>query len=152
MIHQDRYAQLNFAHCLYFQAWGSLKSLKSQTWNPRQVPPGGLLLRIFISWKSQLTSARFERFEITNLGTEKWACYSETTEAKNNNNLIYKNELTFLYLAKTREWLGRFWFWNVCGSLRKVKGEKIRKKMQGILFSHKIFFFLLLLCNLLNIW
>ena len=37
---------------LFFQAWGSLTSLKSQTLDPKlKVPPGGLVLRISTSWK-----------------------------------------------------------------------------------------------------
>ena len=46
---------------LYFQAWGSSTSLKSQTRDPQhKVSPGGLLLRIFKSWKNASTSAGFE--------------------------------------------------------------------------------------------
>ena len=46
---------------LFFQAWGSLTSLKSQTRDPQiEVPPGGLVLRIFTSWKNPSTSAGFE--------------------------------------------------------------------------------------------
>ena len=49
------------ARGLLFQAWGSLMSLKSQTRDPQlKVPPGGLVLRIFRSWKNPLTSAGFE--------------------------------------------------------------------------------------------
>ena len=45
---------------LRFQAWGSLTSLKSQTWDLQlKVPPGGLVLRIFTSWKNPSTSAGF---------------------------------------------------------------------------------------------
>ena len=45
----------------FFQACGSLTSLKSQTQDPRlKVPPGGLVLRIFTSWKNLSTSAWFE--------------------------------------------------------------------------------------------
>ena len=44
--------RLNFAQRTIFQAWGSLTSLKSQTRDPQlKVPPGGLVLRIFMSWK-----------------------------------------------------------------------------------------------------
>ena len=47
--------QLNFA-----QAWGSLTSLKSQTRDPQlKVPPRGLVLRIFMSWKNPSTSASY---------------------------------------------------------------------------------------------
>ena len=53
--------RLNFAQRPIFQAWGSLTSLKSQTRDPQlEVPPGGLVLRIFISWKNPSTSAGFE--------------------------------------------------------------------------------------------
>ena len=49
-------------------AWGSLTILKSQTREPRvKVPPGGLVLRIFTSWKNPTTSAGFEP---TNLDLE----------------------------------------------------------------------------------
>ena len=51
----------------YFQAWGSLTSLKCQTRDSQlKVPPGGLVLRIFTSWKNQSTSAGFEH---ANLGS-----------------------------------------------------------------------------------
>ena len=41
----------------FFEAWGSITSLKSQTWDPRhKVPPGGLVLRILTSWKNPSTS------------------------------------------------------------------------------------------------
>ena len=46
---------------LFFQAWGSLTSLKSQTQEPQlKVPPGGLVLRISMGWKNPSTSAGFE--------------------------------------------------------------------------------------------
>ena len=53
-----------------FQAWGSLMSLKFQIWDPQlKVPHGGLVLRIFTSWKKSI---------------EPWisrrAHYPETTE------------------------------------------------------------------------
>ena len=47
--------------CLFFQAWGSLASLKSQTRDPQlKVPPGGLVLKIFTSWKNSSTSTGLE--------------------------------------------------------------------------------------------
>ena len=54
--------RLNFAQRPIFQAWGSLTSLKSQTTRDPQlkVPPRGLVLRMFTSWKNPSTSARFE--------------------------------------------------------------------------------------------
>ena len=59
--------RLNFAQRPIFQAWYSLTGLKSQTRDPQlKVPPGGLLLRIFTSWKSPSTSAGFES---ANLGS-----------------------------------------------------------------------------------
>ena len=52
---------INFSQRPIFQAWGSLTSLKSQTRDPDpKVPPGGLVLRIFTSWKNDSTSAGFE--------------------------------------------------------------------------------------------
>ena len=49
----------------FFQAWGSLPSLKSQTQDPQlKVPPGGLVLRIFTSWKKSIAG-----FEPANLGS-----------------------------------------------------------------------------------
>ena len=55
------YADYFFLRGLFFQAWGSLTSLKSQTRGPQlKVPPGGLVLRIFTSWKNPSTSAGFE--------------------------------------------------------------------------------------------
>ena len=66
--------RLNFAQRPIFQAWGSLKSLKSQTRDLQlKVPPGGFVLRIFTSWKNPSTSAGFEP---ANLGYR-----GETTEA-----------------------------------------------------------------------
>ena len=45
----------------FFQAWGSLTSLKSQTLDPKpKVPPGGLVLRILTPWKNPFTSVGFE--------------------------------------------------------------------------------------------
>ena len=46
----------------FFQAWGSLTGLKSQTRDPHlKFPPGGLVLRIFTFWKKNpSTSAGFE--------------------------------------------------------------------------------------------
>ena len=56
--------QLNFAERPIFQAWVSLTSLKSQARGPQlKVPPGGLVLRIFTSWKSPSTSAGFKTHE-----------------------------------------------------------------------------------------
>ena len=53
--------RLNFAQKPIFEAWGFLTSLKSQTREPRiKVPPGGLVLGIFTSWKNPSTSAGFE--------------------------------------------------------------------------------------------
>ena len=53
--------RLNFAQRPVFQARGCLTSLKSQTRDPQlKVPPGGLVLRIFTSWKNPSTSAGFE--------------------------------------------------------------------------------------------
>ena len=50
-----------FLRVLFFQAWGSLTSLKSQSRDPQlKVPPGGLVLRIFTSWKNPSTSVGFE--------------------------------------------------------------------------------------------
>ena len=55
--------------CLFFQVWGSLTSLKSQTRNPKlKVPSGGLLLRIFMSWKSLSTSVGFEPANLRSRG------------------------------------------------------------------------------------
>ena len=46
---------------LFFQARGSLTSLKFQTRDLQlKVPPGGLVLRIFTSWKNSSTSVGFE--------------------------------------------------------------------------------------------
>ena len=52
---------------LFFQAWGSLTSLKSQTRDSQlKVPPIGLGLMIFTSWKNPSTSTGFET---ANLGS-----------------------------------------------------------------------------------
>ena len=54
-------ALLYWSGVYFFQAWGSLMSLKSQTRDPQlKVPPGGLVLRIFTSWKNPSTSVVFE--------------------------------------------------------------------------------------------
>ena len=43
----------------FFQAWGSLSSLKSQTRDPKlKDPPGGLVLRIYTSWKKSIDLSR----------------------------------------------------------------------------------------------
>ena len=56
---------------LFFQVWGSLTKLKSQTRYPRlKVSPGGRVLRIFTSWKNPSTSTRFES---ANLGS--WSVF-----------------------------------------------------------------------------
>ena len=48
--------RLNFA-----LAWCSLISLKSQNRDPQlEVPPGGMVLRIFTSWKNPSTSVGYE--------------------------------------------------------------------------------------------
>ena len=65
--------QLNFAQKSIFQAWGTLTSLKSQTWDPQlKVPPGGLVLKKSIDL-SQVSTC------------EPWILrqthYPETTEA-----------------------------------------------------------------------
>ena len=53
----------------FFQAWGSLTRLKSQTRDPQlKVPPGGLVLRIFMSWKNPLTSAWSEPVNLGSWG------------------------------------------------------------------------------------
>ena len=58
--------RLNFAQKPIFQAWSYLTSLKFQTRDPHlKIPPGGLVLRIFTSWKNPSTSAEFEH---ANLG------------------------------------------------------------------------------------
>ena len=55
------YADYILLRGLVFQALGSLTSLKSQTRDPQlKVRPGGLVLRIFTSWKNPSTSAGFE--------------------------------------------------------------------------------------------
>ena len=56
---------------LFFQAWGFLASLKSQTWDPEpKVSPGGLVLRIFTSWKNPSTSAGFELANLDSRGEQ----------------------------------------------------------------------------------
>ena len=41
-----------YSEAYFFQAWSSLKSLKSQTRDPHlEVPPGVVVLSIFTSWK-----------------------------------------------------------------------------------------------------
>ena len=70
--------RLNFAEAYFFQAWGFIMSLKSLTRDPQlKVPPGGLVLRIFTSWK-------IHRSQL-GLNHEPWISrqthYPETTEA-----------------------------------------------------------------------
>ena len=53
--------RLNFAHRPMFSGLRFLTSLKSQTQDPQlKLPPRGLVLRIFTSWKSLSTSVGFE--------------------------------------------------------------------------------------------
>ena len=50
----------------FFQVWGYLTSLKSQTRDPQlKVSPGGLKLRVFTSWKKSIDLG----FELANLGS-----------------------------------------------------------------------------------
>ena len=70
--------RLNFAQSPIFSELSSLKSLKSQTRDPQlKVPPGGLVLRIFTSWKNSSTSAGFEP---ANLGSRGEHVNPESTE------------------------------------------------------------------------
>ena len=63
--------RLNFAQRPIFQAWGSWTSLKSQTRDSQlKVPPGGLVLRIFTSWKNPSNSARFEPANLVSRGDQ----------------------------------------------------------------------------------
>ena len=60
-IYCDVNMPIKFYWGLIFQAWGSLTSLESLTREPQlKVPPGGLVLKIFTSWKNSLISAVFE--------------------------------------------------------------------------------------------
>ena len=53
--------RLHFGQKPIFQAWGSLMNLKSQTRDPQlKVPNGGLVLRIFTTWKNPSASVGFE--------------------------------------------------------------------------------------------
>ena len=74
----DLLCSSEFCSETYFQAWGSLTGLKSQTRDPQlKVPPGGLVLRIFTSWKNPSTSAGFEPANLIS----RRARYPEITEA-----------------------------------------------------------------------
>ena len=74
-----QYADFILLRGLFLQAWGPLTSLKSQTRDLQlKVPPGGLVLRIFTSWKNPSTSAGFEP---ANLGISRRSRYPEATEA-----------------------------------------------------------------------
>ena len=54
---------------LFFQAWGSFTSLKSQTRDPQlKVSPPRIVLRIFTSWKNPSTSAGFEPTSLESRG------------------------------------------------------------------------------------
>ena len=61
--------RLNFAQMpIFFQAWGSLTSQKSQTRDSQlKVPLGGFVRRNFTPWKNPLTSAGFQP---ANLGSQ----------------------------------------------------------------------------------
>ena len=66
---------------LFFQASGSSTSLKSQTGDPQlDVPPGGLVLRIFTFWKTSIDLSRIWTLEPS---ISRRARYHETTEADN---------------------------------------------------------------------
>ena len=63
----------------FFLAWGSLTSLKSQTRDPQlEVPPGGLVLRVFTSWKKSIYLSRVWTREPL---ISRRARHPETTEA-----------------------------------------------------------------------
>ena len=63
--------RLNFVQrpIFFFQVWASLTSFKSQTWDPQlKVLPGGLVLRIFTSWKNPSISVGFEPSNLRSRG------------------------------------------------------------------------------------
>ena len=63
----------------FFQTWGSLMSLKSQTRDPQlKVLPGVLVLRIFTSWKKSIVLSRVWTRETW---ISRRTRYPETTEA-----------------------------------------------------------------------
>ena len=87
---------------IFFQAWGSLTSLKTQTRDPQlKVPPGGLVLRIFTSWKNPSTSAGFEPANIGSRGEyvtprpPRPTRFSQTLEAISRRNLKLKDSYTY---------------------------------------------------------
>ena len=84
---------------LFFQAWGSLTSLKSQTRDPQlKVPPGGLVLRIFTNLKKILRPQWGLNPRTLDLEARR-ALYPETIEA---DLLIYKiNTLKILRKSPT---------------------------------------------------
>ena len=61
--------RIHFVQRPIFQDWGSLTSLKSQTRDPQlKVPPGGLVLMIFMSCKNPSSSAGFEPVNLGSRG------------------------------------------------------------------------------------
>ena len=69
MLLGTEYADSILLRGLFFQAWGPLTNLKSQTRDPQlKVPPGGLVLRSFTSWKNPSTSAGFKPVNLGSRG------------------------------------------------------------------------------------
>ena len=109
---------------LFFQAWGSLTSLKSQTRDPQlKVPPRGLVLRIFTSWKNPSTSAGFEPANLGSQGEHVTPRLPRPTSIKFSVILSYKRINWNIYLEKM---LKLFWhisrrnmlcvpWWEICG-------------------------------------
>ena len=141
--------KIKFCWGLFFQAWDSLTSLKSQTRDPQlKVPLGGLLLRIFMSWKNPSTSAGLEPANLGSRGEHVTPRPTRPTSffltlignPKVRVRLIYKNTITcfvraslpLVYAAlnprvpQTMEFLISFYlsdFWKdrlICNSGRKL--------------------------------
>ena len=90
--------RLNFAQRPIFQACGSLTSLKSQTRDPQlKVPSGGLVIRIFTSWKNPSTSAGFEPANVGSRG-------EHVTSRPPRTNIVYiaweTQSYTFFYILR----------------------------------------------------
>ena len=143
----------------FFQTWGSLTSLKSLTRDPQlKVPPGGLVLRIFMSWKNPTTSVGFEP---ANLGSRsstlprdhRWPPDLRSAELKGlrRRQHIRKQRSVhvcmYLYIVprfgqqnlfKRSNNLGRVWT-NELGSW----GERVARDHQWVYTYHELYNFIL---------
>ena len=98
--------RLNFTQRPIFWAWSSLTSLKSQTWDTLlKVPPGGLVLRIFTSWKNPSTSVGFVPANLGSRGEHVTPRPPRPTMTVNNQkgNYIFKLVVFPTFMSQRKE-------------------------------------------------